>query len=228
VARYARGDDYHDFLKARLVALAARIRDAYPGAQTRVAVDTSAVLERDLAAGAGLGWIGKNTMLIHPRQGSWFLIGEIFTSLDLEPGDPMADRCGTCTRCLDACPTGAIPEPYRVDANRCISYWTIEHRGEIPVERRSGIGEWVFGCDICQEVCPFNRKPEALDPLAAPEFAVPERRRELDLAGLLGLERDQYVELFRGSPMKRAKLEGLQRNAAIAAENRRVSGFEPR
>jgi epoxyqueuosine reductase len=222
VARYARGDDYHDTLKARLNELAARIQAGFPGVATRVGVDTSAILERDLGAAAGIGWIGKNTLLIHERVGSWFLIGEILTTLELEPNDPMADRCGTCTRCLDACPTGALPEPYRLDANRCISYWTIEHRGEFAPEVARSIGDWVFGCDICQEACPWNRKPEAVD---APEFALPARRAVLDLAGLLDLPREEYVERFRGSPMKRAKLEGLQRNArAVLANRERESG----
>lgn len=218
VARYARGADYHDTLKARLRGLAERIEASFPGTATRIGVDTSAILERDLGAAAGIGWIGKNTMLIHPVEGSWFLIGEILLTLDLEPDQPMADRCGTCTRCLDACPTGALPEAYRLDANRCISYWTIEHRGEFPAQVPALLGDWVFGCDVCQDVCPWNRKPEAVD---VPEFALPEARRELDLAGLLGLSREDYVERFRGSPMKRAKLEGLQRNASAVVENRR-------
>jgi epoxyqueuosine reductase len=217
VARYARGDDYHDSLKARLNELAERIRAAFPGTATRVGVDTSAVLERDLGAAAGIGWIGKNTMLIHEREGSWFLLGEILTTLELEPNDPLADRCGTCTRCLDACPTGALPEAYRLDANRCISYWTIEHRGDFAPEVARSVGDWVFGCDICQEVCPWNRKPEAV---VAPEFELPPRRAALDLADLLSLPREEYVERFRGSPMKRAKLEGLQRNARAVLANR--------
>jgi epoxyqueuosine reductase len=218
VARYARGEDYHDTLKRRLRRLADRVEASFPGTATRIAVDTSAILERELGAAAGIGWIGKNTLLIHPVEGSWFLIGEILLTLDLEPDQPLADRCGSCTRCLDACPTGALPEPYRLDARRCISHWTIEHRGEFPESVPALLGEWVFGCDICQEVCPWNRKPEAVD---VPEFALPEARRELDLAGLLGLSREDYVERFRGSPMKRAKLEGLQRNAAAVVENRR-------
>lgn len=218
VARYARGADYHDTLKVRLRGLAERIEASFPGTAARIGVDTSAILERDLGAAAGIGWIGKNTMLIHPVEGSWFLIGEILLTLELEPDQPMADRCGTCTRCLDACPTGALPEAYRLDANRCISYWTIEHRGEFPAHVPALLGDWVFGCDVCQDVCPWNRKPEAVD---VPEFALPEARRELDLAGLLGLSREDYVERFRGSPMKRAKLEGLQRNASAVVENRR-------
>jgi epoxyqueuosine reductase len=157
-------------------------------------------------------------MLLHPEAGSWFLLGELFLSLDLAPDIPLADLCGSCTRCLEACPTGALAEPYRLDSNRCISYWTIEHRGEFPDEVREMVGDWVFGCDICQEVCPWNRDPAGAD---HPELRLPDSRRELDLAGLLRLSREEYVERFRGSPMKRARLEGLQRNAAVALGNRR-------
>jgi epoxyqueuosine reductase len=161
--------------------------------------------------------VGKNTNLLHPEAGSWFLLGELFTTLDLDPDLPLADLCGSCTRCLDACPTGALPEPYRLDANRCISYWTIEHRGAVPEAMRAGLGDWVFGCDVCQEVCPWNAAPPAA---AHPELALPPARAELDLAGLLALSREEYVRRFRGSPMKRAKLSGLKRNAALAMGNR--------
>jgi len=217
VARYARGRDYHEVMGERLAELARRIDGAFPGAGTRAYVDTGPVLERELAARAGLGAVGKNTNLLHPEAGSWFLLGELFTTLDLDPDLPLADLCGSCTRCLDACPTGALPEPYRLDANRCISYWTIEHRGAVPEAMRAGLGEWVFGCDVCQEVCPWN----AASPAAAhPELALPPARAELDLAGLLALSREEYVLRFRGSPMKRAKLSGLKRNAALAMGNR--------
>jgi epoxyqueuosine reductase len=224
VARYARGRDYHEVMGERLAALAGRVEEAFPGAATRPYVDTGPVLERALGGRAGLGAVGKNTNLLHPEAGSWFLLGELFTTLDLDPDLPLADLCGSCTRCLEACPTGALPEAYRLDANRCISYWTIEHRGAIPVERRSEMGEWVFGCDICQEVCPWNAAPAAGTGGACPELALPAARAELDLAGLLGLGREEYVERFRGSPMKRPKLAGLRRNAAVAMGNRR----EPR
>lgn len=218
VARYARGRDYHDVMGERLKALEDRIAAAFPGTVSRRYIDTGPVLERELAARAGLGAVGKNTNLLHPQAGSWFLLGELFLSLDLSPDVPLADLCGSCTRCLEACPTDALAEPYRVDSNRCISYWTIEHRGALPPEAREMVGDWVFGCDICQEVCPWNTAPEGAD---HPELRLPEARRELDLAGLLRLSRDEYVERFRGSPMKRAKLEGLQRNAAVAMGNRR-------
>jgi epoxyqueuosine reductase len=221
VARYARGRDYHEVMAERLKALEARVCEAFPGCETRRYVDTGPVLERELAARAGLGAIGKNTLLLHPEAGSWFLLGELFLSLDLAPDQPLADLCGSCTRCLEACPTGALPEPYRLDSNRCISYWTIEHRGPLPAEARRMVGGWVFGCDVCQEVCPFNEEAAGA---VHPELELPPEREDLTLARLLGLPREEYVERFRGSPMKRAKLAGLQRNAALAMGNRR----EPR
>jgi epoxyqueuosine reductase len=217
VARYARGRDYHDLMTERLKALGVRIAAAFPGTASRPYVDTGPVLERELAARAGLGAVGKNTNLLHPEAGSWFLLGELFLTLDLAADPPLADLCGSCTRCLDACPTGALPAPYRLDSNRCISYWTIEYRGALPATAREMVGTWVFGCDICQEVCPWNAAPEPGD---HPELQLPAKRQELDLAGLLGLRRDDYVERFRGSPLKRPKLEGLQRNAAVAMGNR--------
>lgn len=222
VARYARGLDYHDVMHDRLKVLEARIGEAFPGTVSRRYVDTGPVLERELAARAGLGVAGKNTNLLHPEAGSWFLLGEIFLSLDLAPDVPLADLCGSCTRCLEACPTGALPEPYRLDSNRCISYWTIEHRGPLPLEARERVGDWVFGCDVCQEVCPWNTAPEGT---VHPELELPPQRAELDLAGLLRLGRGEYVERFRGSPMKRARLEGLQRNAAVAMGNRGSRGY---
>ncbi|MEM7480280.1 MAG: tRNA epoxyqueuosine(34) reductase QueG [Acidobacteriota bacterium] len=218
VARYAHGRDYHNLMGKRLRKLAKRIRQAFPGSETRAYVDTGPVLERELAARAGLGVQGKNTCLLS-REGSFFLLGEIFTTLDLAPSEPLADLCGRCTRCLDACPTGALPEPYRLDANRCISYWTIEHRGAIPEEMRQGIGEWVFGCDVCQEVCPWNIRRQS--PAEQPDLHLPPQRAELDLAGLLALDEESYRERFRGSAMQRARREGLRRNAALVMGNRR-------
>ena len=213
VARYARGVDYHDLMKNRLERLAERIRDAFPGCLTRPYIDTGPVLERELASRAGLGAFGKNTMLLNEDSGSWFLLGELFLSLTLESDVPIADLCGSCTRCLDACPTGALPEPYRLDANRCISYWTIEHRGIFPLEIRHRTGGWVFGCDLCQEACPWNGDAILVN---HPEMRLPSHRAELDLTAVLRIDREEYVERFRGSPMKRAKQEGLQRNAAVA------------
>lgn len=177
---------------------------------------------------------GKNTNLLSRRWGSYFLLGEILLTLELEaePGTPAAevtDLCGACTRCLEACPTGALPEPYRLDSNRCISYWTIEHRDDLPTEAREMVGEWVFGCDICQEVWPWNDRPRSGLPEAGrePLLRLPAERRSLDLTGLLGLDRDGYVERFQVSPMKRVKLEGLRRNAAVAMGNRGDPRYVP-
>ena len=224
VARYARGRDYHDVMGKALKRLCRRIEEAFPGAVTRPYVDTGPVLERELAARAGLGVQGKNTNLLHKQWGSYFLLGEIFLTLDLEPAEPVADICGRCTRCLDHCPTGALPEPFRLDSRRCISYWTIEHRGDLPEEMREGLGHWVFGCDICQEVCPWNYKAGAG---SHPRLRQPTERRELDLAGLLALDREEYVDRFTKSPMKRPKLEGLKRNAAVVMGNRGDAAYVP-
>src|SRR5579885_2085090 len=167
IARYAWGDDYHDLMRERLERLLAELRTAAPCAfEAKVYVDTGPLLERAVAHAAGLGWFGKNTCLIHQKIGSWFLLGEILTTLDLEPDEPAPDRCGTCTRCIDACPTQAILAPRVLDSTRCISYFTIESRSAIPEQFRAAIGRHVFGCDICQDVCPWNAK--------APVTAVPE------------------------------------------------------
>ena len=224
VARYARGRDYHDVMSQRLERLSARIEGTFAGVKTRNYVDTGPVLERELAARAGLGAVGKNTNLLDPEMGSWFLLGEIFLNLELASDSVASDLCGTCTMCLDACPTGALPEAYRLDSRLCISYWTIEHRGAIPRETRPLLGDWVFGCDVCQEVCQVT---VGVEPAAHAEFALGSVRGGLDLAGLLSLGRDRYVELFRGSPMKRAKLEGLQRNAAVAMGNSGSTRYLP-
>jgi epoxyqueuosine reductase len=225
VARYARGEDYHELFWRRLEALAERVRLAFPGTATRATADTAPVLERELAERAGLGWVGRHTLLLGRDVGSYFLLGELFTTLDLAPDPPAADLCGRCRRCLDACPTGALPEPYRLDSRRCISYWTIEHRGEVPAAMRTQLGDWVFGCDLCQEACPYNRKSNLRAGDAA--FALDEKRAALDLVGLLGLERERYAELFRGSALKRAKLGGLKRNAALAMGNRGEVRYVP-
>ena len=216
VARYTRGRDYHDVMRPRLVALARFIDEtAGAGTRSRVAVDTSALLERDLAARAGLGWIGKNTNLLAPDLGSYFFIGLVLTTAELVADARQPDRCGTCRACLDACPTGAFVEPYVLDARRCISYLTIEHRGPIPVAQRAAIGEWLFGCDVCQEVCPWNRRaPAAANP------ALGEPPGDLDPEELLGLDEAAFRSRFRPTALWRARRPGLLRNAAIVLANR--------
>lgn len=216
VARYALGDDYHEVIKSRLHELADWIRQSAVGVQTRSAVDTAPVLEKELAARAGVGWIGKNTCVINQRVGSWLLLGEIITTLALPPDEPAIDRCGTCTRCIDACPTGAITAPYQLDARRCISYLTIEHRDEFPAELRPKIGDWVYGCDICQEVCPWNgRVPESNDPSLRSRFA----DGAIDLRQVLSWREEDYRRELKNSAMKRVKLPVLQRNARLVMDN---------
>jgi epoxyqueuosine reductase len=219
VARYAWGHDYHDLMWARLDRLAAFVA-AQVGRPVphRRYVDTGPLLERELAARAGLGWIGKNTMLINPRLGSWLFLGELLLALDLDYDPPFAaDRCGTCTRCLQACPTGCILPERALDATRCISYLTIELKSaEIPPSVRPRVGHWVFGCDVCQQVCPWNRF--AL-PTAEPAFHPRPGLPAPDLDDLLALDDAAFRRRFRGSPLLRAKRSGLQRNAAVALSN---------
>jgi epoxyqueuosine reductase len=223
VARYARGRDYHEVMQPKLRALAAFIDDtAGPGTRSRAAVDTSAVLERDLAARAGLGWLGKNTNLLSPELGSYFFIGIVLTTAALEPDAAQPDRCGTCTACLDACPTRAFVAPNVLDARRCISYLTIEHRGEIADDLAERLGEWVFGCDICQEVCPWNRK--AL-PTREPAFAPGAPLGPL--AELLSLDEDGFRSRFRHSALWRAKRGGFVRNVALTLGSRRDAATAP-
>ncbi len=213
VSRYAWGADYHAAMEPRLHALLDDLTAAAPGVTGRVYVDTGPVLERDLAAGAGLGWVGKNTMLLHPALGSWLFIGVVLTTAELAPDAPLPDRCGSCTRCLEACPTQAFVAPYVLDARRCISYLTIEHRGPIPVELRAPMGTLAFGCDVCQAVCPWNRRA----PISAEAaFAA----RELPaLTELATLTEDAFRAGLQGSPLRRARRRGLARNAAVALGN---------
>jgi epoxyqueuosine reductase len=218
VARYAVGRDYHRVLGERLTALAGFIESESKGARTRVYTDTGPVLERELAARAGLGWFGKNTNLIGPRGNSWLLLGQVITDIDLPADEPVSDRCGSCTACIDACPTGAILEPYLVDSTRCISYLTIELRGAVPSSQRADLGDWVFGCDVCQEVCPWNRKTEPVDDTA---FLPARHLEEKSLADLVGLDQQSYQETFRTSAMERPRRRGLVRNALIVAANAR-------
>ena len=223
VARYARGDDYHDLMVERLRALQDWLGEQL-GAPVagRAYVDTGPLLERDLARRAGLGWFGKSTMLLNPRLGSFFFLGALLVELELEPDAPFeADRCGSCTRCLDACPTGAITAPRELDATRCISYLTIEAKGAIPEALREGVGQRLYGCDVCQEVCPYTRKFSL--PLKEPAFAprpVLAGRDARSLAlELLTMSQSEFSAAFKGSPMKRAKLRGLKRNAAVVLGN---------
>ena len=217
LARYARGDDYHDLIKARLARLWQRLRArAGDDAEGRYFVDTAPVLERELAARAGLGWWGKNTCLIHRGAGSYFFLGEIVTTLRLAPDTPAVDHCGTCTRCLDACPTDAFPEAYVLDARRCISYLTIELKGAIPVELRDGIGDWLLGCDVCQDVCPWNRRAATTRESA---FHARSGLEPLELVELIGMDQASFSEHFRRHPAKRPKRRGLLRNAAVALGN---------
>jgi epoxyqueuosine reductase len=221
IARYARGDDYHDVMRVKLDDLARWLGTvAEAPVRTRSYIDTGPVLERDLARRAGLGWFGKNTNLINPKLGSFFFIGALFTDLDLAPDAPFeADRCGTCTRCLDACPTNAFVAPRTLDATRCISYLTIELKGPIPVELREPMGELLYGCDICQDVCPWNVR-FARD-VAAPELAPYADRAAPDAVELLVLDQAAWRARFGASAMSRAKRRGLARNAAVVLGNRR-------
>jgi epoxyqueuosine reductase len=217
IAAYARGDDYHDVLKTRLRELWEFIRQQTDGgAEGRYYVDTAPVLERELARRAGLGWWGKNTCLINKRGGSHFFLAEIITTLSFEYDTPSVDHCGSCTRCLDACPTNAFPEPYVLDARRCISYLTIELKGAIPQPLRAGMGNWIFGCDICQDVCPWNSKAASA---SEPAFR---SRADLDnpwLQDLIGLKPRDFNARFRRNPGKRPKRRGVLRNVAVALGN---------
>ena len=220
ISRYAWGDDYHDVLRRDLKRLDELIRaEAGAGYESRICVDTAPLLERSYARLAGLGWIGRNTCLINQQQGSWFFLGELLVSMEIEPDAPPPDRCGTCMRCVEACPTAALVpgEGLRgmwLDATRCISYFTIELRGEVPAERRAGIGTHVFGCDICQDVCPWNgRAPVSADPAFAPRHFAPQ------LEKLAAITEEEFRAMFRGTPVARARYGGFLRNVAIAMGN---------
>jgi epoxyqueuosine reductase len=217
IARYAWGDDYHDVIAARLGSLLAWMRARSPEPfDARAYVDTGPVQERVYAQYAGVGWIGKNTCVINPELGSWVFLAAIVCSLPLDVDAPSLDQCGTCTLCLEACPTQALVAPGVLDSTRCISYLTIELRGDIPGERRTGIGTHVYGCDICQEVCPWNAAaPQSDDRAWQPRSA-------WDRVDLLTLSRqsdDELAAALRGSPMRRTKVQGLRRNVAVALEN---------
>ena len=213
VARYAWGRDYHDVMTPRLEALARFIGEA-AGARGKCYVDTGPLLERDLAARAGLGWVGKNTMLLNPALGSWFFIGVLLTTAELVHGEPLPDRCGTCRACLDACPTDAFVAPYVLDARRCISYLTIEHRGDIEPALAAKMGEWEFGCDICQDVCPWNRRaPVTREAAFRPSAPYP------GAAAVARMDDEAFRARFAGTPLTRPKAQGMRRNAGIALDN---------
>ncbi|NOX56255.1 MAG: tRNA epoxyqueuosine(34) reductase QueG [Planctomycetes bacterium] len=221
VSRYAWGDrDYHDVIREKLHRLSDFLHQHRPGCRTRIVVDTAPLLERSFAQLAGLGWIGKNTMLINRRLGSWFFLGAVLTDVELLPDAPHGtDHCGRCTRCLEACPTDAFPEPGVLDARRCISYLTIELRDQpIPHSLRAGIGPWVFGCDICQEVCPWNRKALCSD---EPAFLPRSDLNPADAAALLRLDEEEFQRRFGRTPLRRPGRAGLLRNAAIVLGNSR-------
>jgi epoxyqueuosine reductase len=239
ISRYAWSrEDYHDSVLRRLREVETKIREVAsvipllatsarsgaPSIETRSYVDTGPIVERVYAKYAGVGWMGKNTCLINQKIGSWLFLGVIVTSLKLTADVPAPDRCGTCTRCIDACPTDALLGPYELDANKCISYLTIEKRGSIPEELRAGMGQNVFGCDICQDVCPWNRKAVVSD---KPEFQARERLVNPALAWLAEISEEEFRETFRRSPVKRTKRSGLRRNALIAIGNSGNRKFIP-
>jgi epoxyqueuosine reductase len=230
ISRYAWGRDYHEVLWERLNVLADALNGRFPEPhRSRAYADTGPVAERLFAKYAGLGWLGKNTLLLNEKMGSWFFLGVIFTTLELSPSlapdeMPPADLCGNCRQCLDACPTGAFVEPYVMDARRCISYLTIELRGTVPEEFLQRVGNNVYGCDICQEVCPYNRDaPVAAIPDFEPRnFRAGESLFEPRLEWLAGMSEVEFREKFRGSAMKRTKWQGLVRNACIALGNAKL------
>jgi epoxyqueuosine reductase len=222
ISRYAWGEDYHDVLRSGLQQLADRLREDEPF-EYKICVDTAPLLERAYARYAGLGWIGRNTCLINQQMGSWFFLGELLVSIEIEPDAPPPDRCGTCTRCIDACPTAAlVPDGpvYALDSRLCISYFTIELRGGFPTPHRAEIGNHIFGCDICQDVCPWNaRSPVSGEPaFAAEHFAPP-------LEKLAQLSEHEFREMFRSSPVRRARYAGFLRNVAVAMGNTRSEKF---
>ena len=221
ISRYAWGEDYHDVMRRGLERLEGLLRErAGAPIESRICVDTAPLLERSYARLAGLGWIGKNTCLINQQQGSWFFLGELLVSLEIAPEAPPPDRCGTCTRCIDACPTAAIVPGKGLDATRCISYFTIELRGAIPQEMRGGIGAHVFGCDICQDVCPWNRRaPVTVEETFAPRHFAPR------LEEMAAITEEEFRAMFRGTPVSRARYRGFLRNVAVAMGNAGAEKF---
>jgi epoxyqueuosine reductase len=214
IARYAWGDDYHDLIESKLDKIDEFLREF--GGQQKCYVDTGPVLERDHAAQAGIGWHSKSTMLIDERLGTWFFLAEVLTTLELPPDEPVPDRCGTCERCIKACPTGAITAPHRLDARRCISYLTIELKGSIPLELRPLIGDRIFGCDDCLDACPWNRFAEISREAA---FSARHSTTGVPLRDYLNLDNNEFRTLFRNSPIKRIKRRGFLRNVCVALGN---------
>ena len=215
---YASGSvDYHDLIRESLNQICSHLAQQVPGSSNRGVVDTAPLMERDFAQLAGIGWIGKNTLLLHRQMGSYFFLAAVLTDIELEADDPFrSDHCGTCTACLDACPTGAFEKPHVLNASKCISYLTIEHRGTIAAELSEGMGDWLFGCDVCQMVCPWNRKVEAEVP---PPFQHSDLDRKSSLEHWLQLDEDGFRTLYRKTPFWRTKLVGMHRNAMIVAAN---------
>lgn len=222
IARYAWGtQDYHHAMRRRLKQLATWLNGRLPAERTRCVVDTAPLLERDFARLAGIGWFGKNTMLISREIGSWFFLGAVLTTAELECDKAFeGDFCGTCTRCLEACPTDAFPKPYQLDSSRCISYLTIERRDKpVPEELHRGIGDWLFGCDVCQEVCPWNRFAPSD---SAEEFRPRPDLHELTLDQILSMDHQSFADRFKGTPLERTGRDAIVRNAAIIAGNIRA------
>ena len=229
ISRYAWGDqDYHDLIRPKLHTLADELRELAPEANARGVVDTAPIMEREFAQLAGLGWIGKNTLLLNRQHGSWFFLAALITDQELVYDKPFEqDHCGTCTACLDACPTDAFVEPRVLDASRCISYLTIEHKEMPAVELRSGVKDWLFGCDVCQEVCPWNQKaPLALAENATAAFDARSENNPVDLFEILSLDEIGFKERFRGTPLWRPRRRGILRNAAIVMGNNRPEDGE--
>jgi epoxyqueuosine reductase len=216
ISRYAWGDDYHEVLGEKLRILEARIREDAPAVKSRIACDTSPVMDKAWGAAAGAGWQGKNTCLIHPDRGSWFFLGEILLDLELPPDSVIADHCGTCRRCLDACPTGALVEPYLLDARFCISYLTIEHRGEFTREQGERIRKWLVGCDICQEVCPWNHRA----PVSREERFRPRAFVRMTAEEWAGISDESYRDRVCGTAVTRIKPAAMRRNVEAVLRNR--------